>query len=77
MAGSSVPARRDVGWRRRQFRFAENATKVELCRDRAAFAPLAAVIDPAFTWGDDRPPRMPWHKTVIYELHVKGFTQRN
>ena len=46
-------------------------------RDNAAFAPLAAVIDPAFTWGDDRPPRTPWHKTVIYELHVKGFTQQN
>jgi isoamylase len=44
-------------------------------RDNAAFAPLAAVIDPAFTWGDDRPPRTPWHKTVIYEMHVKGFTR--
>jgi isoamylase len=43
-------------------------------RDNAALAPLAAVIDPAFTWGDDRPPRTPWHKTLIYELHVKGFT---
>ncbi len=46
-------------------------------RDSAAFAPLAQVIDPAFTWGDDRPPRTPWHKTLIYELHVKGFTQRH
>ena len=44
-------------------------------RDNAAFAPLASVIDPAFTWGDDRPPRTPWHKTVIYELHVKGFSK--
>ena len=44
-------------------------------RDNAALAPLAAVIDPAFTWGDDRPPRTPWHETLIYELHVKGFTQ--
>jgi isoamylase len=35
------------------------------------------VIDPAFTWGDDRPPRTPWQDTVIYELHVKGFTQRH
>lgn len=43
-------------------------------RDNAAFAPLAEVIDPAFTWGDDRPPRTPMHKTVIYEAHVKGFT---
>jgi glycogen operon protein len=44
-------------------------------RDNAAHATLAAVIDPAFTWGDDRPPRTPWHKTVIYEMHVKGFTK--
>jgi len=44
-------------------------------RDNAAYATLAAVIDPAFTWGDDRPPRTPWHKTVIYEMHVKGFTK--
>src|SRR4051794_15162787 len=46
-------------------------------RDNAAFAPLASVVDNAFTWGDDRPPRTPWHKTHIYELHVKGFTMRH
>jgi isoamylase len=46
-------------------------------RDSAAFAPLALVLDPAFTWGDDRPPRTPWHKTLIYEAHVKGFTMRH
>jgi glycogen operon protein len=45
-------------------------------RDNAAVCPLAAVLDDAFTWGDDRPPRTPWHQTLIYELHVKGFTQR-
>ena len=45
-------------------------------RDNAAFAPLGAVVDAAFTWGDDRPPRTPWHQTLIYELHVKGFTKR-
>jgi isoamylase len=44
-------------------------------RDNARLAPLAAVVDPAFTWGDDAPPRTPWHETVIYELHVKGFTR--
>ena len=44
-------------------------------RDSAAFAPLAAVVDPAFTWADDkRRPRTPWHKTLIYEAHVKGLT---
>jgi len=46
-------------------------------RDNAALAPLAAVIDPAFTWGRDPSLRTPWHKTVIYELHVKGFTARH
>jgi isoamylase len=46
-------------------------------RDSAPYAPLAAVVDPAFTWGDDRPPRTPWHHTLIYELHVKGFTVRH
>ena len=46
-------------------------------RDSAANMPKAVVIDPAFTWGDDRPPRIPWNETIIYETHVKGFTARN
>jgi glycogen operon protein len=46
-------------------------------RDSAPYAPLAAVADTAFTWGDDRPQRTPWHETLIYEMHVKGFTQLN
>jgi len=46
-------------------------------RDSAPYAPLAAVVDPAFTWGDDRPPRTPWHRTVIYEMHVRGFSMRH
>jgi glycogen operon protein len=44
-------------------------------RDSAAGMPKCQVIDPAFTWGDDRPPAIPWHDTVIHELHIKGFTQ--
>jgi isoamylase len=43
-------------------------------RDDAAGMPKNRVIDSAFTWGTDKPPRIPWHETVIYELHVKGFT---
>ena len=31
----------------------------------------------SFTWGDDRPIRTPWHETLIFELHVKGFTKLN
>ena len=46
-------------------------------RDNGASAPLASVIDTAFTWGDDKLPLTPLHETVIYELHVKGFTKRH
>jgi len=43
-------------------------------RDNADVCALASVLDNAFTWGDDRPPRTPWHKTFIYEAHPKGLT---
>ena len=43
-------------------------------RDSAPGTPKCRVVDPAFTWGDDRPPRIPWHDTVIYEAHVRGLT---
>jgi glycogen operon protein len=46
-------------------------------RDSAPGMPKAVVVDTAFTWGGDRPPRIPWNETVIYEMHVKGFTQRH
>jgi isoamylase len=46
-------------------------------RDNAAGMPKCRVVDTAFTWGDDRPPRVPWHETVIYETHVKGFTKQH
>jgi isoamylase len=34
----------------------------------------SVVIDESFDWGDDVPPRVPWHETVIYETHVRGLT---
>ena len=46
-------------------------------RDSAGFMPKSRVIDPAFTWGDDRSPMVPWDKTVLYETHVRGFTMRH
>ena len=44
-------------------------------RDSAGAMPKSVVIDAAFTWGDDRPPRIPWNHTVIYEAHVRGLTR--
>ena len=46
-------------------------------RDSAPAVPRSVVVDTAFTWGDDRPPRTPWSETVIYEVHVRGFTRRH
>jgi len=46
-------------------------------RDNAAGMPKCRVVDPAFTWGEDKPPRVPWRDTVIYEVHVRGFTQNH
>lgn len=42
--------------------------------DSAPFVPKSVVIDGHFDWGDDHPPRIPMHQSVIYETHVKGFT---
>jgi isoamylase len=46
-------------------------------RDSAPLMPKCVVVDPAFTWVRDRRPTVPWDQTIIYELHVKGFTNRN
>jgi isoamylase len=43
--------------------------------DSAPFMPRCRVIDGAFDWNGDRQPAVPWRDTLIYELHVKGFTQ--
>lgn len=47
-------------------------------RDSAPFTPKCRVIDPnAFDWQDNNRPAVPWPHTVLYETHVKGFTQLN
>jgi isoamylase len=43
--------------------------------DSAPNLPKCVVINPFFDWGVDRPPRRPYHETVIYEAHVKGMTR--
>jgi isoamylase len=43
----------------------------------AAAIPKSVVVDPAFDWQGDHLPRTPWADTVIYEVHVKGFTKLN
>jgi isoamylase len=43
--------------------------------DSAPYVPKSVVINPFFDWGNDRPPNTPWHRTIVYETHVKGFTK--
>ncbi len=45
--------------------------------DSAAFMPKCRVIDPAFTWGRESAPRVPWERMIVYEAHVRGYTMRH
>ncbi|MDH3369753.1 MAG: glycogen debranching protein GlgX [Gammaproteobacteria bacterium] len=69
-----------VKWSNADFGYRVGHKQEDLSFDRSNNAPgvpKCRVIDPAFTWGGDKPPRTPWHETIIYELHVKGFTQNH
>ena len=46
-------------------------------QNSAGGVPKSVVINSAFEWGNDRPLRIPWNRTVIYECHVKGMTVRH
>ncbi|MCC7198482.1 MAG: glycogen debranching protein GlgX [Gammaproteobacteria bacterium] len=46
-------------------------------QDSAAFVPRARVVNRSFDWAGDRSPATPWRDTLLYELHVKGYTMRH
>ena len=46
-------------------------------RDNAHIAPRAVIISEDFDWENETVPNTPWAKTIVYELHVKGFSQLN
>jgi len=50
----------------------EDLVKSEL--DSGPYMPKSVVVETAFSWGDDRPPCVPWSRTLIYECHVRGMT---
>lgn len=69
---------RDVQWSDAMFGYEIGDPRADLsfdARDNAGESPLGVVIDTSFNWGSDRPLRTPWHKTLIYEMHVRGFTK--
>ena len=46
-------------------------------RDNAHIAPRAVIISEDFDWENETAPNTPWAETIVYELHVKGFSQLN
>ncbi|MBI2159668.1 MAG: glycogen debranching protein GlgX, partial [Candidatus Rokubacteria bacterium] len=69
-----------VQWSDAVFGYRRGSAVADLERDdsdNAAYVPKSVVVDPTFPFGDDRPLRIPWNETVIYETHVKGFTARH
>ena len=65
-----------VQWNKAMFPYRfSNGQEVLEDTDSAPFSPRSVVINPYFDWIDDRPLRCPLHETVIYEIHVKGFTR--
>jgi isoamylase len=55
----------------------EHADLVRDETDDAAAIPKCVVVDESFDWEGDTRLGLPWHETVIYEVHVKGYTQRH
>jgi glycogen operon protein len=70
----------DLRWSDSHFGYKVGSKNQDLSFDRRDSAPgmlKGVVADSAFTWGSDRPPNIPWHKSIIYETHVKGLTIRH
>jgi isoamylase len=68
----------EVRWGQSVYSYDRKADDLHMdATDSAAAMPKAIVVDPAFDWGADRPPRTLWADTIIYETHVKGLTWRH
>jgi isoamylase len=67
----------DVTWDEALFDYYWSDPRKRNTTDSGPFMPKNIVINPFFDWGNDRPPRIPYHETVIYEAHVRGLTLRH
>ena len=67
----------DVTWDEALFDYQWTDPRRRNTADSAPFMPKNVVINPFFDWGNDRPPRIAYHDTVIYEAHVRGLTLRH
>ncbi len=63
----------EVAWNEAVFAF-QQGSDLPNETDSAPFVPKSVVTNPFFDWTDDHSPGIPWNETVIYEVHVKGFS---
>jgi len=66
-----------VSWGQPVFSYAFGHPDRRNNADSAPYVPRSVVINPYFDWNLDRPPRTPYHETVIYEAHVRGLTKEH
>jgi glycogen operon protein len=67
-----------IEWHESLFDFDEPVQRERLrLEDTAPYVPKSVVVDSYFDWREERRPKIPWHETVIYEMHVKGFSRQN
>jgi glycogen operon protein len=66
-----------VRWHEALFSYRFGSPATQNTADSARYMPRNVVINPYFDWADDRPPRIPYHESVIYEAHVQGLTLRH
>ncbi|HEY5704415.1 MAG TPA: glycogen debranching protein GlgX [Terrimicrobiaceae bacterium] len=67
-----------IKWREEMFAYAFGGEDADLnkdIRDSAAGLPKSVVVSDEFDWGGDRSPDIPLEESVIYEVHVKGFSK--
>ena len=69
-----------IDWSEANFGYVLGHPRADLSlntKNSAPYMPKCVVVDTEFDWQGDQHPRTPWHETIIYELHVKGFTARH
>jgi isoamylase len=64
----------DIDWAPACFSYDFKNPKKRNQQDSAPHVMKSVVTNPYFDWQDDRPPRTPYHETLIYEAHVRGLT---
>ncbi|AEV85579.1 glycogen debranching protein [Actinoplanes sp. SE50] len=65
----------DIDWDESLFGYRFDDPEARNDLDSGRHMMKAVVVNPYFDWRNDRPPRIPYHQTVIYEAHVKGLTR--